>query len=126
MSSSGPVKLASMTDAQLVSRFVSISLAQAQADDNDDMKEFNRLILLMKEVQEELKVRESDQRIQLTALYGHPSPQVRLNAAKATLAVSPAAARSVLRRLVDDREFPQAGDAGMTLWAIGEGLFKPT
>ena len=51
--------------------------------------------------------------------------QVRLNAAKSTLAVAPEAARQELRAIADSREYPQA-DAGMCLGNLDEGIFKPT
>jgi uncharacterized protein DUF2019 len=51
---------------------------------------------------------------------------VRLTAAKATLAVSPDAARRLLRSIADSKEYPQAGDAGMSLVNLDRGIFKPT
>jgi hypothetical protein len=67
----------------------------------------------------------SAESVALLALYGHQSMQVRLNAAKSTLAVAPEAARQELRAIADSREYPQAGDAGMCLRNLDEGIFKP-
>jgi hypothetical protein len=72
-----------------------------------------------------LKARNGDQRRALLLLYEHPNAQVRLKAAKATLAVNPDAARRVLQTLADSREFPQAGDAGMTLINLDRSIFNP-
>jgi len=58
-------------------------------------------------------------------LYRHANAQVRLAAAKATLAVAPEDARQMLQRIADSGEFPQAGDAGMCLVALDRGIFKP-
>ncbi len=80
----------------------------------------------MEVIKRELKVRNGDQRRALLALYDHPNAQVRLKAVKATLAVEPNAARLMLERLADSREYPQAGDAGMTLDNLDSGVFKPT
>jgi hypothetical protein len=77
-------------------------------------------------VEDELKARDGDQRRELLSLYNHPNAQVRLNAIKATLAVAPEFARRALRTLADSREYPQAGDAGMSLWNLERGIFKPT
>jgi hypothetical protein len=79
----------------------------------------------MIDVEEELKARDGDQRRALLDLYDHPNAQVRLNAAKATLAVAPESARRMLQTMADSREFPQAGDAGMTLDSLDRGIFKP-
>jgi len=42
-----------------------------------------------------------------------------------TLAVDPEAARALLHEIEDSKEFPQSGDAGMTLWNLEQGIFKP-
>lgn len=80
----------------------------------------------MRLVETELKRRPPDQRRALLALYDHPNAQVRLAAAKSTLAVAPAAAREMLQIIADSGEFPQAGDAGMSLVNLERGIFKPT
>jgi len=49
-----------------------------------------------------------------------------LKAVKATLAVAPEAARQELQAIADSREYPQAGEAGMSLWNLDRGIFKPT
>ena len=51
--------------------------------------------------------------------------QVRLNAAKLTLAVAPKAAREALEAIASSHHYPQAGDAGMTLFALDDGIFEP-
>jgi len=50
--------------------------------------------------------------------------QVRLNPAKATWGVDQRAARAQLKAIAASKHFPQAGDAGMCLWAIDEGISK--
>jgi Domain of unknown function (DUF2019) len=77
-------------------------------------------------IEDELKARAGDQRRELLSLYSHPNAQVRLNAIKATLAVAPELARRALQAIADSREYPQAGDAGMSLWNLERGIFKPT
>jgi hypothetical protein len=109
----------------LVRRFTEIALEKDQAILLDDNAKFDRLYQQMKSVEEELKTRAGDQRHALLPLYEHPNFQVRLKAAVATLAVAPDQARSQLQALSDSREYPQAGDAGMTLRAIDRGIFKP-
>ena len=47
-------------------------------------------------------------------------------AAKLTLAVAPAAARQMLQNIENSKRYPQAGDAGMSLWNLDQGVFKPS
>lgn len=115
-----------MSMDQLVKRFVDIALEQDKALLMVDIAKFNRLFGQMEAVKGELKARPGDQRRVLLDLYHHPNAQVRLKAAKATLAVAPQGARRVLQTIVDRREFPQALDAGMTIDAIDDGTFVPS
>jgi hypothetical protein len=80
----------------------------------------------MEEVKGELKARAGDERRALLRLYDHPNAQVRLKAVKATLAVAPERARRMLEIIAESREYPQAGDAGMTIDALDQGIFRPT
>jgi len=115
-----------LTVDQLVDRFADIGVAQDKATLADDIALFNRLFAQMEAVEAELKARGGDQRRALLRLFHHPNMQVRLTAAKATLAVAPDAARRMLREIADSGWGPQAGDAGMSLWNLEQGIFKPT
>ena len=77
-------------------------------------------------VEEELKRRDGDQRRTLLPLLQHRNLQVRLNAAKATLAVEWKAARRALEVIQATQWMPQAMDAGMCLSNLDKGIFKPT
>src|SRR6266851_2831876 len=109
--------LSEMTVEQLVDRFTAIALEQDRAVRIDDNTKFKRLFWQMEAVEEELKGREGDQRRALLRLYHHPRAQVRMKAAIATLA---------LESISDSHDFPQAGDAGMTLVMLDRGIFKPS
>jgi ParB-like chromosome segregation protein Spo0J len=113
-----------MTD-QLIEHYAEICVAQARALLENDISKFNRLFEQMRAIIEELKSRPGDQRRALLALYDHPNAQVRLQAAKTTLAVAPDAARKLIETIANSREYPQAGDAGMSLWNLDRGVFKP-
>jgi hypothetical protein len=115
-----------MTVDQLIQRFIAIGIEQDQALLRGQHARFNRLFDEMVAIEDELKTRDGDQRRELLSLYNHPNAQVRLNAVKATLAVTPQFARWKLQVLADSREYPQAGDAGMTIDALDRGIFKPT
>ena len=118
--------LQGMTVDQLVRRFVAIALEQDEAELRSDAGALKSLYWLMDAVREELKTRDGDQRRALVPLYDHPNVQVRLKAAKSTLAIAPQAARSVLAVIANSRQFPQAGEAGMSLWNLEQGIFRPT
>jgi hypothetical protein len=111
---------------QLVAKFVAITLAQDRALLRDEFAKFNRLFGDMEDIKNELKSRHGDQRRALLRLYDHPNAQVRLKAVKATLAIAPDLARQALQAIADSKEFPQAGEAGMTQVALDRGIFKPT
>ncbi|KIZ39692.1 MULTISPECIES: DUF2019 domain-containing protein [Rhodopseudomonas] len=117
--------LEDMTVADLVARFAEICLAQDDALLGGEIAKFNRLFGEMGGVATELKRRDGDQRRALMALYDHPNMQVRLKAAKHTLAVAPVEARQQLEAIASSRWYPQAGEAGMCLWNLDRGVFKP-
>jgi len=119
-------KLRNMSTEDLVDRFVRIALDQDRAVRRDDNATFGRLFEQMDAVKEELKRRPGDQRRALIDLHNHPNVQVRLKSAIATLAIVPDKARRLLQVIADSREYPQAGDAGMTLYSLEQGIFKPT
>ena len=115
-----------MTVDELVERFVAITLDQDRALLNDQLAKFNQLFKQMEAVKAELKGRPGDQRRALLGLFNHPNAQFRLKAAKATLAIAPETARRMLEKIANSHEFPQAGEAGMSLWNLDRGVFKPT
>jgi hypothetical protein len=115
-----------MSDDELVKRFVEIGLAQDDALLGNEIARFNELYAEMRAIRDELKSRPADPRQALLRLYDHPNAQVRLNAAKSTLAIAPEAARQLLQSIEDSKKHPQAGDAGMSLLLLDKGIFKPT
>jgi hypothetical protein len=118
--------LTQTTVESLVEQFADLGVQQSQAELYGDRVKENRLIRRMWDVSNELKSRAGDQRAALLELYSHPNAQVRVMAAKETLAVAPAAARDMLQAIKDSKEQPQALEAGMCLWTLDEGIFKPT
>ena len=121
-----PRNLSKLSIDELIEEFVSIGTAQDDALLMEEYARFNRLFDKLEHIEAELKDRPGDARRELVRLYGHPNFQVWLNAAKATLALAPEEARRQLHAIQDSRHFPQAGDAGMALWTLDEGIYKPT
>jgi flagellin-specific chaperone FliS len=118
-------KLHELSTGQLVESFIEVCLAQDEALLDGEVARFNRLFDKMRDIVEELRVRAGDQRQAMLPLYKHPNLQVRLKAATNTLAVAPDEAQKLLRMIADSGEYPQAGEAGMTLANIERGIFKP-
>jgi uncharacterized protein DUF2019 len=111
---------------ELFERYVEIGLAEENAILYDDIPGYNQLFRKEQAVVDELESRPGDQRKILLRLYGHENLWVRMNAAKDTLALAPEDGRRVLQQIVDSKKQPYAGNAGMTLWTLDEGIFKPT
>jgi flagellin-specific chaperone FliS len=123
--------LSKLTVEELVERFIENCMAQDEALLENDSAKFNRLFRKMRAIVEELKLRPGDQRHALLNLYQHSNIQVRLKAAKNSLAVAPEEARQQLQQITDSQitdsqEYPQAMEAGMSLWNLERGVFKPT
>jgi hypothetical protein len=119
------LNLNELTVAELVNHFAAICVEQDRAEFQDEIATYNRLYKQKIAIRDELKSRPGDQRRALLVLFDHSNMQVRLQAAKATLAVAPEAARQMLRAIVNWGRQPYAGDAGMCLWTLDEGIFIP-
>jgi len=117
--------LASLTVADLVERYVAAGIEGDEAEKHDDQSKLNRSVLEMFAIAKELKSRPGDQRHALLALHSHPNLEVRLKAAKATLAIAPIEARKVIEWIAASNWFPYAGDAGMCLYMLDSGKYVP-
>jgi len=117
--------LCKMTTPDLVALFARVVVGQDEALLGNQRARFNRLFDKMSEISNELKSRKGDQRMALLDLFEYPNMQVRLQAAKLTLAVAPVEAREQLEAIAATQWFPQAGDAGMCLDFLDDGTFRP-
>jgi hypothetical protein len=116
--------LKALTTDQLVDRFAEIGIAQNNALWDQKYAVFNRLYDQMDEVDQELRSRGRAARAALSRLFTHPDVQVRLQAAKWSLGVVPEAYQ-VIKEISQSNLYPQAGEAGMTLRALDQDIFKP-
>lgn len=119
-------RLTDMSNEGLVQHFAEICLKEDQALIRSQISKFNRLFKQQMEVESELENRGTAARLGLLKLFEHPNMQVRLQAARETLAVAPEEARHMIETIAQSNHMPQAGDAGMTLWNLDRGVFKPT
>jgi hypothetical protein len=119
-------KLRETSTGALVDLFVRLALEQDEAElAFDPVSKVNKLFRNLTAVEAELKSRPGDQRHALIPLFSHPNPHVQLKAAKATLAIAPAAARHVLEVIAETCYGPQKLEAGMSLSNLDAGIFKP-
>jgi len=109
----------------LVARFADIGIEDDNAEKVNDIAKRNSLRGQLSAIKNELKSRSGDQRSALIKLYNHPNMEVRLLAAKATLAVAPAESRRIIEWIAASNWFPYAGDAGMCLYMLDSGKFVP-
>lgn len=119
------VNLANMTTEQLVQTFADMAVQQDVALLSRMQRVVNKIYGKREAVENELKSRPGDQRSALLPLYNHKNMQVRVKAAKATLAIAPEAARAQLEAIRASGWQPQALEAGMSLGFLDEGIYKP-
>ena len=117
--------LLSLTTAQLLEQFRVLALAKGAASLERRIARHNRLYRQLEAVKAELKARSGDQRRGLAQFYHHPDPQVRLDAALATLAIFPERAQAVLQTIIDRSDFPQVANAMHALMNIRDGTRIP-
>lgn len=118
--------LHSMSETEIVDAFEQFCIEQYDAMEGNANARANRLVWKVHELEMELKSRSGDQRLLLKALFGHPNMQVRLAAARATLAVDYSAARRELEAIVDEQWYPQTAEARMALENLDSGFYRPT
>lgn len=118
--------LKKMSTAELAKVFVGFAIQQYDHILISEVKQTNLYYRKMKAVELELKSRLGDQRRVLMAFYDHANPNVRVKAAKATLAIAPAAARQVLEMVAETCYGPEKLEAGMSLTNLDRGIYKPT
>lgn len=120
------LQLSDVSVDELVRRFVELAVQQDGAILSNAQAEVNRIYWRLDALKNELKARPGDRRSALLPLYNHENMQVRVKAAKATLAIAPEAARAQLEAIRASGWQPQALEAGMSLWNLDRGVYKPT
>lgn len=118
--------LRSLSNAEIVDLFERLCIEQYDAMEREEQARVNRLVWRIHDLETELKSRPGDQRYELMKLFGHPNMQVRLSAAQAILSIDYASARREIQEIKDSKWYPQAMDAGMTLYFLDTGKSKPT
>ena len=119
------LELSKMSVDELVDRFAEIGVAQDKALEQDNNRGYRKLYAQMEAVDQELRSRGREPRLALMRLYDYPNMQVRLQAATYTLGVAPEPARRLIQAIADSGWPPQALYAGMRIFNLDSGVFKP-
>ena len=117
--------ISDLTTEELVVLFIDLSLEMKRADDWMENGAYNRAYDKQRKVTVELRERSGDERRALLPLLAHPNIQVRLDAATATLALSPAATEA-MQGIASLGYCWQAIRARDMLQAIEKGTWTPT
>jgi hypothetical protein len=115
-----------MTDIELVDEFEQLCLAQDAALDREEFAAYGRRYKVIQALMDELKARSGDRRRLLKKFFGQGNFQVRLTAAHAVLALDYEEARREMELIAESQWQPQAGYAGMSLWNLDRGVYRPT
>src|SRR4029077_18735737 len=100
-------RLDKLSVAELVKVFADLAIEQYDHILLCEIAQINRYYQKLKAIELDLKSRAGDQRRALMSLYDHQNPNVRVKAAKATLALAPTAARQVLETVASTCHGPE-------------------
>jgi len=122
--------LDSVKTADLVARYIALSVKQSTAHYEEDVaiaaREYNRLYRATHAISDVLRARGVEARNALVPLLQHANPQVRLNAAHQLLAVTHDEAYAALQKLGDGPPGLFRLRARMALEGLADGTYKPT
>jgi len=119
-------QLSKLSDTALVDRFRDCGLQQEEALLDSDTAKYNKLFDKMEAIDTELRARGPEARRALLTLLDHDSPRVRHAAAVRSLAIAPERSLATIKEIASSHLMPEAGRAGMTLYHLEQGIFKPT
>ena len=120
-----PLRTQELTTDELVQRFVRLAKQMGAAMLDSETRRFNRMFPVMQAVDNELRSRGRDARMTLAPLLENQDRFVRYYAAKKLLGLIPDRARAVIEDIAKIKYDALTFDAGMCLYALDEGIFKP-
>ena len=118
-------KLADLDNDALVERFVAAAKQMGMAVLDHETRKANRIFQIMWDIDLVLRSRGREARLKLVPLLDDKDGFVRYYAAKKLLGLVPDRARAVIEGIADPKFDALSGDAGMCLYALDEGIFKP-
>jgi hypothetical protein len=119
------LRLDSLSDDELVERFVIAAKGMGSAVLDSETRQANRCYHYMRAIDAVLRSRGRGSRFRLEVLLGHEDRFVRYYAAQKLLGIIPERARSVIEWNYKYWFDAIAGDAGMLLLSLDRGEYKP-
>ena len=119
------IYLKGLTTEQLIEEFACLARRMGSAVLDSETRLFNRLFSKMQAIDRELRSRGREARIMLVPLLEDEDRFVRYYAAKYLLGLVPDRARRVIEEIAKFKYDALCGDAGMCLYALDAGIFKP-
>lgn len=117
--------LQELTTGQLVQEFAQLAQQMGTAVLDSETGLFNRMFPKMQAIDRELRSRGREARMALSPLLEDKDRFVRYYAAKYLLGLVPDRARRVIEEIAKFKFDALCGDAGMCLYALDKGIFKP-
>lgn len=114
-----------LTNEELVERFRQFALDKSKALLDSNTHEANRIFDRMEAIDRELRRRGLEARQALAVLLDDSDIRVRYEAAIELLAVVPDKALATVQAIANRHLMPVSGEAGMALYALERGIFKP-
>lgn len=117
--------LSQMSNGELVERFRALAIEKSKVLLDSDTAAANRIYDRMEAIDQELRRRGPEARKALLVLLDDRDCRVRFEAAQQSLAVAPQKALETIKQIAASHFLPLAGEAGMALEFLAEGIFKP-
>lgn len=114
-----------LTTHQLVLEFIRLAKGRGAAVLDSEVRRANQLFSGMQEIDRELRSRGRAARMALSPLLDDEDRFVRYYAAKYLLGLVPESARRVIEAIAKLKFDALSLDAGMCLYALDKGIFKP-
>lgn len=117
-------KLELLSDSDLIAEFVKLAEQRGAANEDGDVPRSNRAARQMFSLDDIFRKRGRGVRSLLLPLLDHRNEWVRYSAATRLLRIAPERARATIEQVAAGVG-PIAGDAGMTLYELDRGGWKP-
>ena len=114
-----------LTTPDLIKEFVHLAKTRGLAIVDFETRRANRMFDRMRDIDLILRSRGIEARMSLAPLLADSDRFVRYYAAKYLLGLVPGEARAVIEEIAKYKYDALCGDAGMCLYALDAGIFKP-
>jgi hypothetical protein len=119
------VNIEALTTEQIVDEFVSVARERGTAVLDSETRRANQMFSRMQALDRALRSRGRSARLMLLPLLEDDDRSVRYYAAKYLLGLVPHRARATIEEIAKPKFDGLCSDAGMCLYALDKGIFKP-